>query len=324
MSTSATLDLVVVDSRALTPAIRQVTLSARDGSALPGWTAGAHVRVMLPTGGDRSYSLIESGLDPAAMAAPTSYRLGVRREEAGQGGSLHMHGLAVGDAVAILPPANHFALAEGDRPVVLVAGGIGVTPLISMAASLRRQGRAFRFVYAARDRAQFAFLDEIERLAGPALTLHADDEAGGPFALAELMASLHDSEPLQLCGPTPMIETGIATAKALGWADGRLRFEIFAAPAPVAGDQPFEVVLNGSGKSFTIPADRSILDVLIEAGEDPIHDCKRGDCGICQVGVIEGVPDHRDVILSDAEKAAGKLMQICVSRSKSPRLVLDL
>jgi len=110
----------------------------------------------------------------------------------------------------------------------------------------------------------------------------------------------------------------------LGWAEGRLRFEIFATATPVAGDQSFEVVLNNSGKTFRIPPDKTILGVLIEAGEDPMHDCQRGDCGICQVGVIEGTPDHRDYILTDAEKAAGKVMQICVSRSKSPRLVLDL
>ena len=105
---------------------------------------------------------------------------------------------------------------------------------------------------------------------------------------------------------------------------GRLRFELFTAAAPVAGDGAFEVVLKSSGESFLIPPDKSILDVLIDAGKDPLHDCKRGDCGICQVDVIEGVPDHRDYILTDAEKAEGKKMQICVSRSKSPRLVLDL
>jgi len=131
-------------------------------------------------------------------------------------------------------------------------------------------------------------------------------------------------EPLYLCGPKPMIDTAIQTAKDLGWADGRLRFEIFATPTPVAGDQTFEVVLNNSGKTFRIPPDKTILGVLIEAGEDPMHDCQRGDCGICQVSVIEGTPDHRDYILTDAEKAEGKVMQICVSRSKSPRLVLDL
>ena len=116
----------------------------------------------------------------------------------------------------------------------------------------------------------------------------------------------------------------IQGAKDLGWADGRLRFEIFATPAPLAGDLPFEVVLNNSGKTFLIPPDKTILGVLIEAGEDPMHDCQRGDCGICQVSVIDGTPDHRDYILTDAEKATGKVMQICVSRSKTPRLVLDL
>ena len=116
----------------------------------------------------------------------------------------------------------------------------------------------------------------------------------------------------------------VAAAKRLGWPKGRLHFEIFAASAPAPGDQPFEVVLKNSGKSYNVPGDKTILDVLIEAGEDPLHDCKRGECGICQVGVIEGTPDHRDYILSDAEKASGKMMQICISRSKTPRLVLDL
>lgn len=138
------------------------------------------------------------------------------------------------------------------------------------------------------------------------------------------MASLIDEEPLYVCGPTPMIDVAIATARTLGWRTGRLHFEIFTKTAPAAGDTSFEVVLKSSGQSFVIPPDKTILDVLIDAGVDPMHDCKRGDCGICQVGVVEGVPEHRDYILSDAEKAEGKLMQICVSRSKSPRLVIDL
>ena len=121
-----------------------------------------------------------------------------------------------------------------------------------------------------------------------------------------------------------MIDAAITAARDLGWDNGRLRFELFTAAAPVAGDASFEVVLKSTGESFLIPPDKTILDVLIEAGKDPLHDCKRGDCGICQVDVVEGVPDHRDYILTDAETAEGKKMQICVSRSKSPRLVLDL
>jgi vanillate O-demethylase ferredoxin subunit len=206
---------------------------------------------------------------------------------------------------------------------VLLAGGIGVTPVLSMAVTLTAGGRPYRFIYAGRSREQIAFLGESETLCGDHLTIHTDD-AGGIFDVKGLMTSLTGNEPLYVCGPRPMIDTAIQSARDLGWAEKRLRFEIFATTVPLAGDQPFEVVLNNSGKSFLIPPDKTILAVLIEAGEDPMHDCQRGDCGICQVGVIEGSPDHRDYILTDAEKSAGKVMQICVSRSKSPRLVLDL
>jgi ferredoxin len=110
----------------------------------------------------------------------------------------------------------------------------------------------------------------------------------------------------------------------LGWDEGRLRFEIFAAVAPQSGDSDFDVVLKNSGRTFRVPASKTILDVLLEAGEDPLYDCKRGDCGICRVDVLEGIPDHRDYVLTKAERASNKLMQICISRSKTPRLVLDL
>jgi vanillate O-demethylase ferredoxin subunit len=178
-------------------------------------------------------------------------------------------------------------------------------------------------IYAGRSKDHLAFVKEVEALASGRLTLHTDD-CSGLLDVNGLMESLQDGEPLYLCGPLPMIDAAIAAAKRLGWPKGRQHFEIFAASAPAAGDQPFEVVLANSGKSYNVPADKTILDVLIEAGEDPLHDCKRGECGICQVGVIEGTPDHRDYILSDAEKASGKMMQICISRSKTPRLVLDL
>jgi vanillate O-demethylase ferredoxin subunit len=247
----------------------------------------------------------------------------VRLEDPSQGGSKFMHALKVGDTVSVTTPRNNFPLEPTSKPVVLLAGGIGVTPVLSMATTLAASERPYRFIYAGRTRDQLAFLGECEALCSGRLTIHTDD-ASGLFDVKGLMASLSADEPLYLCGPKPMIDTAIQSTKDLGWADGRLRFEIFATAAPVAGDQSFEVVLNNSGKTFRIPPDKTILGVLIEAGEDPMHDCQRGDCGICQVGVIEGTPDHRDYILTDAEKAGGKVMQICVSRSKSPRLVLDL
>jgi ferredoxin-NADP reductase len=316
-------DLTVTDIQAETALIRAIRLARPHGEPLPSWEAGAHVKIRLPDGSERSYSLINTSLNPAATTRPHVYRLGVRLEDPSQGGSKFMHTLKVGDVVSVSAPGNNFPLEPTSKPVVLLAGGIGVTPVLSMAATLTAGGRPHRFIYAGRSRDQLAFLGEIETLSGKHLTIHTDD-AGGIFDVKGLMTSLADGEPLYVCGPKPMIDAAIQNAKDLGWAEGRLRFEIFAAATPVAGDQSFEVVLNNSGKTFLIPPDKTILAVLIEAGEDPLHDCQRGDCGICQVGVIEGTPDHRDYILTDAEKAAGKVMQICVSRSKSPRLVLDL
>jgi ferredoxin-NADP reductase len=318
-----TIDLMVTEVRQETPRIRAIRLARPDAAPLPAWTAGAHIKVRLPQGDDRSYSLINLSAAAAADAQPRTYQLGVQLEMPSQGGSAYMHALKVGDVIAASAPTNNFSLEATDKPVILLAGGIGVTPVISMAAELVARNHPFRFYYAGRTREQLALLSAVETLAGESLTVHSDD-VSGLFDVVGLMRSLNDDEPLYCCGPTPMIELAIQTARELGWSDGRLHFEIFAAAAPQTADQTFEVVLNNSGKSFQIPIGKSILDVLIAAGEDPMHDCKRGDCGICQVGVIEGVPDHRDFILSDSEKAAGKLMQICVSRAKTPRLVLDM
>jgi ferredoxin-NADP reductase len=323
MLEQARLNLVVTEVRQETPLIRAIRLVPAQDAPLPSWEAGAHIKIYLPQGDERSYSLINATADSSANINPRSYLLGVRLEEPSQGGSVFMHALKPGDAIAASAPSNNFQLALTDKPVILLAGGIGVTPLLSMATELTARGHPFRFYYAGRSRAHLAFLPVIEGLVGDKLALHADD-LSGLFDVVGLMASLKDEEPLYCCGPMPMIELAINTAKQLGWRDGRLHFEIFTAPQPKAGDQAFEVVLKTSGESFHIPAGKSILDVLIEAGKDPMHDCKRGDCGICQVEVIEGVPDHRDFILTDSQKAAGELMQICVSRSKTPRLVLDL
>jgi ferredoxin len=121
-----------------------------------------------------------------------------------------------------------------------------------------------------------------------------------------------------------MIDAAVAATKALGWAEKRLRFELFSAPAPAAGAGAFDVMLKSSGARYAVPSDKTILDVLIAAGLDPLHDCKRGECGLCQVGVVEGAPDHRDYVLTESERASNKLMQICVSRARTPLLVLDL
>jgi vanillate O-demethylase ferredoxin subunit len=323
MDGQAGLNLVVTEVRQETPRIRAIRLARAHGEALPSWDAGGHIKVHLPQGDERSYSLVNFSTELSASTNPRSYLLGVRLEEPSQGGSAYMHALRPGDVVAASPPSNNFRLQATSKPVILLAGGIGVTPLVSMAAELTARGQPFRFCYAGRSRDQLAFLPSIEGLAARQLSIHTDD-VSGLFDVAGLMSSLKDDESLYCCGPMPMIEQSIKTAKQLGWRDGRLHFEIFTAPQPKTDDRAFDVVLKSTGESFHVPAGKSILDTLIEAGKDPLYDCKRGDCGICQVSVIEGVSDHRDFILSDSQKAAGDLMQICVSRSKTPRLVLDL
>jgi len=321
---SETLTLTVTEVRAETPLVRAIGVARPHGEPLPSWQPGAHIRVKLPGGDDRSYSLINLRDDPLATTRPQVYRLGIRLEDPSQGGSRFMHALKEGDSIEVLAPSNNFPLNPGAEPIVLIAGGIGITPIASMAAALTTDKRPFRLYYAGRSRDQLAFVTDLEALCGERLTVHVDDAAGQVFDIRGLMASLTNNEPVYCCGPRPMIDAAIAATKDLGWETGRLRFELFTAAAPAAGDTAFEVVLKSSGESFLIPPDKTILDVLIEAGQDPLHDCKRGDCGICQVDVIEGVPDHRDYILTDSEKAEGKKMQICVSRSKSARLVLDL
>jgi vanillate O-demethylase ferredoxin subunit len=193
-----------------------------------------------------------------------------------------------------------------------------------MASHMRAQGRSFALHYSGRSRGSLAFLSELAQIAGTDLQVYADNEPNRSLDVTVLLSAQSIERPVYVCGPTGLIDKVIAEAQRLGWSNANVHFEHFSAAAPQSGDECFEVELGQSGRRFSIPAHKTILDVLIEAGVDVIYDCKRGDCGICQVGVLQGEPDHRDYILSEAEQAAGKVMQICISRSRSTVLVLDL
>ncbi len=318
------LKLKVIETGAPTAQIRALTLAAEDGAPLPGYTAGAHIRVKLADADERHYSLINWVAEPAATDAPTAYRLGVRLEEDSKGGSRYMHGLREGDVITVSPPKNDFSLHESDAPVILIAGGIGVTPIISMAAELKARGRPFEFHYCGRSRGLMAFLDELDALCGGALRIHCDDEPESCVDLKALIGAASAHSHIYVCGPRGMIEAVREIAHARGFAKDHVHFELFDAPAADSGDQSFEVEISSTGQVFTVPPDKSIIEVLEAEGVDLIYDCQRGDCGICQTTVLEGIPDHRDVILTDEERAANNVMQICVSRAKSARLVLDL
>jgi len=328
-ATRPTLLMRVVETRELNPLVRLFRLCSDTHAALPGFTAGAHVRVQVRLHDGqldwRHYSLVNADPQPGATDAPAEYVIAVRCDDQGRGGSRFMHhGLKQGDSILIEAPRNDFALHGGADRAVLVAGGIGVTPLVSMAAQRRSEGAAVRLHYAGRSRELMAFLPELQSLLGDDMLVHTDVDAGGPLDAQALLDQCADSDRLYVCGPKAMLDTMLAATQARGWSHDRVHFELFTTPVVEAGDHAFEVELAQSGQRYQVPADQTILDCLIEHGCDPMFDCKRGECGVCATAVLEGEIDHRDYVLTSREKAAGNVIQICISRAKGARLVLDI
>jgi ferredoxin-NADP reductase len=325
---SVMLSLQVAEVRVLNSLVHCYRLRAEDGRVLPPYAPGAHIRVevQLPGGEQdwRHYSLINLSTDTQALKAPTEYVIAVRREDEGRGGSRYMHGLQPGQVIRVASPKNEFPMSACNGQSVLLAGGIGVTPLMTMAASCVARQQAVRMVYAGRERTGMAFTEELQALLGPSLTLHVDAEAGGALDVDGLLDGCGAQDVLYVCGPQPMLNAVLEKTRARGWARDRVHFEVFNAPVQQSGDHAFELVLAASGKTLTVPADKSILDVLIDEGCDPLYDCQRGECGVCAVTFQEGEVDHRDYVLSDKEKQTGHVMHPCVSRCKGARLVLDL
>lgn len=328
-ASSPPLQLCVVQARALNPLIRELRLRAVDGAALPGFSAGSHVRVQVTLADGshdwRHYSLINFSTAPDATSAPSEYQIAVRKEDPGRGGSRFMHErVAEGDTLTIEPPANQFPVGAHSSTAVLVAGGIGITPLTAMAARRRADAQPVRMVYAGRSRELMAYLPQLQAMLGSDLAVHADAEAGRPLDVAALLDACGPADELYVCGPGVMLDAVQKAAEARGWPRGRVHFEVFAPASHAAGDDAFEVVLAQSGKTLKVPADKTILQCLIDAGCDPLFDCQRGECGVCAVPVIEGAIDHRDHALTQAEKDGGQVIQVCVSRAKGARLVLDM
>lgn len=321
-----TFTLTIREIHEASPLIRELVLEAPDANPLPTFTAGAHLQVQIPALNDhRCYSLIVTNPEYDWQVAPQQYRLGVRLESESKGGSSFMHQLQVGDSLEVKGPINDFPLdaaSSDEKEIVLIAGGIGITPIASMAHTLQQQQRPFALHYSARSPEQLAFATDLSSLLNDRLICYTDNN--NKFDLTALFDTLNTNQHIYVCGPQSMIDAVIALAKERGWSRCHIHFELFTSAAAQDGDQPFELELRLSGLTFTVPADKTILEVLEEAGEDPMYDCNRGECGVCTIDVLEGTPDHRDYFLSDKEKASGKVIQICISRSKSPKLVLDM
>lgn len=296
-----------------------IDLVAPDGTPLPAFTAGSHIDLFLPGGFTRQYSLRN---DPRERHR---YAIGVLREPGGRGGSAYVHDrLNVGDAVETSRPRNAFELDEAAPFSLLLAGGIGVTPILAMAYRLFLLGRDFEFHYCARSAARLAFRNEIEAspFAGK-VRVHLDD---GPTAqllsLDRLLAYRPEGAHLYACGPSGFLDALVSKAKA-GWPADAVHREYFANSAPKEqSDQPFRITLASTGRSFDVAPGRSIVEVLAENGIDIPVSCEQGICGTCVTRVVSGEPDHRDLVLTDRQRADH--MTLCCSRARSAELILDL
>lgn len=296
---------------------RSFSLVPESGADLPEWAPGAHVDLHLPGGMIRQYSLCG---DPADRGR---WRIGVLREPAGRGGSAHLHDhVRTGTALEASAPRNNFPLREATR-YVFVAGGIGITPLLPMIRRAEVSGIDWALHYGGRNLARMAFLGELETY-GDKVALYPEDESG-LLPLDDIMRSAGQEGLVYCCGPEPLL-----AAAENAWRDRpseRLRIERFHPREVVtdpAADGAFDVRIHSTGRSVRVAGGQSILDVLAKAGLDVPSSCREGTCATCETGVIEGSVDHRDSILSEEEKEMGKTMMICVSRSRSAELTLDL
>ena len=283
--------------------------------ALPAAEAGAHIGLHLPNGLLRQYSLINNSENPA------SYTVGVKREDNGKGGSLYMHqSLSVGTVIEVDPPRNNFPLIENNEHYVLIGGGIGVTPVYSMMHYLKAQGKSFDFYYACRSKEDAIFLDELA--AEPSTHLHFDDDAGTFFDMQGAIDSAPAGSHFYCCGPGPMLGGYEAATEKLPKA--QVHLEYFSAEIELAAEGGYTVVLAQSGTEYQVEEGKTILQTLTDAGIDMPFSCEQGVCGACETAVLEGVPDHRDMILTDDEREANNTMMVCCSGSKTDRLVLDI
>lgn len=322
------LKVVVSGVRQLTPRIREFQFSSVDGSPLPEYGPGAHVE--LHTGTEvtgplvRHYSLIGGlGLNDDPR---NTYRIAVQREER-QGGSAYIHqNFVPGTQLSLSIPSNNFPLDRRDTHRLLIAGGIGITPIYAMVRSLARRDQPFSVVYAGRDRDHMAYHAELEQLAGARAHVHVPgSENAGTLDIPALLAAQPAGTTVYVCGPTGMVAAVRAAASSLGWNDDRVRSELFGTGF-TGTEVPFDVVLRRSQKTIKVGKDVSILDALVAAKVDVLWDCRRGECGLCQQTVLsaDGPLVHRDRYLTAEERSAADAMCVCVSRVQGSCLELDL
>lgn len=301
--------------------ILRVVLKPEGADRFPGWAPGAHIDLVLPiAAGDgepvvRQYSLCS---DPQDLS---EYQIAVLRDPNSRGGSSWIHDqLKEGGPITIGMPRNHFPFQPGQR-TLFIAGGIGITPILPMARQAEAEGRDWRMVVAVRSRQRLPLGDDLAGLPQERIHYHFDEEAG-LLDLASLLAPLGSETIVYSCGPKPLLN---ALQERNSGAPWQFRFERFAAePVVTGGNRPFDIICRSSGKRLHVPADKSILQVLREAGIKVESSCRDGVCGTCEVRVLSGTLEHRDSVLTPEEREEGGYMMVCVSRAVSDVLELDI
>jgi ferredoxin-NADP reductase len=318
----AVCDVVVEDVKREAAEVVSLVLRRTDGTALPSWAPGAHVDVILPSGLVRQYSLCGDAGDSS------TYRIAVLREANSRGGSEEVHRLTAGQALSIREPRNNFALTDAANYLFL-AGGIGITPILPMLRDACQRGAQWRLVYGGRSRKSMAFLDEVLALSGGSVDVVCEDESGYPDFESEI-SKLGRGSAIYACGPLAML-TAVEQQCAQTGHDDVLHLERFTADSRLTSayvseqeNEVFEVELARTGAVLHVGPSESLLHVIRTVVPSVLYSCEEGYCGTCETRVLSGVPDHRDEVLTDEERAAGKTMMICVGRSKTARIVLDI
>lgn len=311
------LDVVLAGKVVLADGVVRLTLRHPEDEPLPPWEPGAHLDLMVRPDLVRQYSLCGDPADRSVL------RVAVLREPDGRGGSRHVHdSLSDGDRIRIRGPRNHFTLVDAQR-YLFIAGGIGITPIVPMVAAAQQRGADWRLVYGGRSRASMAFREELSVRYGERVTVHPQDETG-LLDLDTLLGEPREGTAVYCCGPEPLLAA--VEQRCAAWPSGALHVERFSPKAGVDDGvrTTFEVELAQSGRTITVPEDSSILHAIEDAGITVLSSCQEGTCGTCETPVLEGVPDHRDSLLTEEEQAANDTMMICVSRCRGSKLVLDL
>jgi vanillate O-demethylase ferredoxin subunit len=320
--TVETLTVRVASKRDEADGICSLELLPVEGGVLPAFTAGAHIDVHLGSGLVRQYSLCNPPSDTQR------YQIAVLRDPASRGGSEAVHAqVKEGQLLEISAPKNHFPLATDAKHHLLLAGGIGVTPLMAMAEQLSTDGADFSLHYFARSATKAAFIDRFAASAfASRVHTHWDDAPQDPpVSLVTLIGQPRPGQHLYVCGPKGFMDAVLATARAQSWPEDQLHFEFFGGQVVHdASDAAFTVKIASSGQEIQVGADQTVVDALHKAGVDVPIACEQGVCGTCLVRVLEGIPDHKDLYLTPEEQAANDQFTPCCSRSKTAVLVLDL